>query len=175
VPLAPRRALAAPEDHATSFTWGGFDIPDCFGDYVAKHGELPNFATFGSAEEAFTKLNSGFVADIAHPCLSDVPRWSSTGLFQLVVGPALCGAAVQSGGGGDVWWCAAIKAGVPFDQIHTDDAFEKIAAVLREQRPLIRSCSDDIPQQIRPLLQVSLWRQGPVNNQFWCCKPKACR
>jgi hypothetical protein len=25
---------------------------------------------------------SGFVADTAHPCISDVPRWSSTGLFQ---------------------------------------------------------------------------------------------
>ena len=28
MPLQPRRALAAPEDHATWFTWGGFDVPD---------------------------------------------------------------------------------------------------------------------------------------------------
>jgi len=162
---------------------------------------LPDFVTFGSAEEAFNKLQSGFVADIAHPWLSDVPRWSSTGLFQPVdttrlsnwpdVIPALydvpCNMvdgkpwmvpfewgqtsvawrtdlfALQgpeswdmlrdprhagrlgslAGGGGDVWWCAAIKAGVPFDQIHTDEAFEKIAAALREQRPLIRIHTDD--------------------------------
>jgi spermidine/putrescine transport system substrate-binding protein len=200
VPLLPRRALAAPEDHATYFTWGGFDIPDYFEEYVAKRGELPNFTTFGSAEEAFQKLQSGFVPDIAHPCLSDVPRWSSTGLFQPVdtsrlsnwpdVLPELydvdynmkdgkpwmvpfewgqtsiayrtdlyelegeeswdmlwdaryAGKLGSLGGGGDVWWCAAIQAGVPFDQIHTEEAFEKIAAVLREQRPLIRVYTDD--------------------------------
>ena len=82
LPLPARRAMAAPADHATWFTWGGFDVPDYFDQYVAKRGELPNFATYGSAEEALTKLQSGFVADIAMPCLSDVPRWSDTGLFQ---------------------------------------------------------------------------------------------
>ena len=82
MPIQPRRAMASPEDQATWFTWGGFDVPDYFDEYVAKHGELPNFATYGSAEEALTKLKSGFVADIAMPCLSDVPRWSETGLFQ---------------------------------------------------------------------------------------------
>ncbi len=45
--------------------------------------------------------------------------------------------------GGDAWWCGAIKAGVPMDQIHTDEAFEKIAAVMREQRPLLRTYTDD--------------------------------
>ncbi|MEM9061084.1 MAG: extracellular solute-binding protein [Pseudomonadota bacterium] len=45
--------------------------------------------------------------------------------------------------GGDAWWCGAIKAGVPFSEIATDAAFEKIAAVMREQRPLIRTYTDD--------------------------------
>jgi spermidine/putrescine transport system substrate-binding protein len=200
VPVLPRRALAAPEDQATYFTWGGFDIPDYFDEYVAKHGELPNFVTYGSAEEALQKLSSGFVADIAHPCLSDVPRWSSTGLFQTVDTSRLSnwadmipelwdvpynltggkpwlipfewgqtsvayrtdtfelqgeeswnmlwdarytGRLGSLAGGGDVWWCAAIKAGVPFEQLNTDAAFEKISAVLREQRPLIRTYTDD--------------------------------
>lgn len=200
IPLAPRRALAGTEDHATYFTWGGFDIPELFEEYVAKHGELPNFSTFGSAEEAINKLNSGFVADIAHPCLSDVPRWASTGLFQpvdtgrlsnwgdvipelydvphnmngtkpwlvpfdwgqtsiayrtdlfelegeeswdMLWDPRYAGRLGMLGAGGDVWWCAAIKAGVPFDQIDTEGAFEKISAVLREQRPLIRMYTDD--------------------------------
>ncbi|MEM7058812.1 MAG: extracellular solute-binding protein [Pseudomonadota bacterium] len=45
--------------------------------------------------------------------------------------------------GGDAWWCGAIKAGVDFKDIDTDEAFEKIAAVMREQRPLIRTYTDD--------------------------------
>lgn len=201
MPVLPRRGLAAPEDHATWFTWGGFDVPDYFDQYVAKRGELPNFATYGSAEEALNKLKSGFVADIAMPCLSDVPRWSETGLFQpidptrlsnwpdvmpelwdvpynltdgkvwmmpwewgqtsvayrtdlydlegaeeswdMLWNPKYAGRLGMLAGGGDAWWCAAIKAGVPFDQIHTDAAFEKISAVLREQRPLIRMYTDD--------------------------------
>lgn len=200
MPLMPRRALAAPEDQATYFTWGGFDIPDYFEEYVAKRGELPNFVAYGSAEEALQKLQSGFLPDIAHPCLSDVPRWSATGLFQPVdvsrlsnwadMLPELWGVDynIKDGkpwlipfewgqtsiayrtdlyelqgeeswdmlwdnryagrlgslaGGGDAWWCAAIKAGVPFDKLDTEEAFEKISAVLREQRPLIRVYSDD--------------------------------
>ena len=47
------------------------------------------------------------------------------------------------GSGGDAWWCGAIKAGVPFKDIATDDAFERISAVMREQRPLIRVYTDD--------------------------------
>jgi spermidine/putrescine transport system substrate-binding protein len=201
VPLLPRRVRAAPEDHATWFTWGGFDVPDYFDQYVERRGELPNFATYGSAEEALNKLQSGFVADIAMPCLSDVPRWSDTGLFQpidparlsnwpdvmpelwdvpynrkddkiwlmpwewgqtsvayrtdlydlegaeeswdMLWNPKYAGRLGMLAGGGDAWWCAAIKAGVPFEQIHTDEAFEKIAGVLREQRPLIRMYTDD--------------------------------
>ena len=201
VPVLPRRAKAAAEDHATWFTWGGFDVPEYFDQYVAKRGELPNFATYGSAEEALNKLQSGFVADIAMPCLSDVPRWSATGLFQpidparlsnwadvmpdlwdvpynrtddkvwlmpwewgqtsvayrtdlydlegaeeswdMLWNPKYAGRLGMLAGGGDAWWCAAIKAGVPYDQIHTDEAFEKISAVLREQRPLIRMYTDD--------------------------------
>ena len=45
--------------------------------------------------------------------------------------------------GGDAWWCGAIKAGVAMNEIHTESAFEKIAAVMREQRPLIRTYTDD--------------------------------
>ncbi|MEM8697600.1 MAG: extracellular solute-binding protein [Pseudomonadota bacterium] len=45
--------------------------------------------------------------------------------------------------GGDAWWCGAIKAGVDFKDIDTDPAFDKITAVMREQRPLIRTYTDD--------------------------------
>jgi len=45
--------------------------------------------------------------------------------------------------GGDAWWCGAIKAGVAFEDIDTDDGFEKVAATMRAQRPLIRVYTDD--------------------------------
>ena len=45
--------------------------------------------------------------------------------------------------GGDAWWCGAIKAGVAMEDISKDESFDKIAAVMREQRPLIRVYTDD--------------------------------
>lgn len=48
------------------------------------------------------------------------------------------------GNEGDSWWCAAIYAGVPFSEIHTKENIEKVASVLRQQLPLVRSYSDDM-------------------------------
>jgi len=82
LPLTSRIASAAAADQATYFTWGGYDVPEVFGDYRKKHGENPNFATYGGSEEALTKMRGGFVVDVAHPCNADVQRWAATGLFQ---------------------------------------------------------------------------------------------
>ncbi|MEM7440106.1 MAG: extracellular solute-binding protein [Pseudomonadota bacterium] len=201
VPATSRKAMAAAEDQATFFTWGGYDIPELFQPYAASHGEPPNFAIFGGAEEALTKMRGGFVVDVAHPCNSGMPRWVSTGLFQPVdtsrlsnwgdVMPELVdlpgndaegnnvwmapfdwgqtsityrtdmfelegeeswdmlwdkrysGRLGSLASGGDAWWCGAIKAGVSLADIATEDAFTKISAVMREQRPLIRVYTDD--------------------------------
>ena len=200
VPVLPRRARAAGEDQATYFTWGGYDIPDLFGPYIAQNGVAPNFTTFGGSEEALTKMRAGFVVDVSHPCNQAVPRWIASGLFQPLdtsrlsnwpdVMPELVnlpgnvvdgkpymapmewgqtsityrtdlfglegeeswgmmwdkrheGRLAALASGADTWWCGAIYAGVPFDEIDTDAAFEKIAAVMREQRPLIRVYTDD--------------------------------
>ena len=45
------------------------------------------------------------------------------------------------GGAGDAWWCAAIYAGVDFKDIGTQENLDKVAALLRKQRPLIRTYS----------------------------------
>ncbi|MAC81562.1 MAG: ABC transporter [Rhodobacteraceae bacterium] len=45
--------------------------------------------------------------------------------------------------GADAWWCGAIKAGVDFADIDTPEAFDRIAEVMRAQRPLIRTYTDD--------------------------------
>lgn len=83
-PLTSRIANAAAADQGTYFTWGGYDVPEMFGTYIKKHGEAPNFATFGGSEEGLTKIRGGFVVDVAHPCNQAIPRWVATGLFQTV-------------------------------------------------------------------------------------------
>ena len=199
-PLTSRVASAAAEDQGTFFTWGGYDIPELFVPYKEKHGELPNFATFGGSEEALTKMRGGYVVDVSHPCNAGIPRWIASGLFQPIdtsrlsnwddVMPDLYnlqgnivdgkpffapfdwgqtsityrtdlfelegeeswdmlwderykGRLGSLASGGDAWWCGAIKAGVDFKDIASDDAFDKIAAAMRAQRPLIRVYTDD--------------------------------
>jgi len=201
MPLTGRRVIAAEGDQATYFTWGGYDIPELFGPYIAKNGAPPNFATFGGSEEALTKMRGGFVVDVSHPCNQAMPRWVQSGLFQPIdtsrlsnwgdVIPELVDLPGNDAGdgkvwmspfdwgqtsvtyrtdlfelegeeswdmlwdaryagrlgslasGADAWWCGAIKAGVDFADIDSEGAFEKIAAVMREQRPLIRTYTDD--------------------------------
>ncbi|MEQ9260911.1 MAG: extracellular solute-binding protein [Roseovarius sp.] len=201
LPMGARKALAAPEDQATYFTWGGYDIPELFVPYQEKRGELPNFSIFGASEEALTKMRGGFVVDVSHPCNQALPRWVQTGLFQPIdtsrlsnwpdVMPELvdmpgneapdgkvwltpfdwgqtsvtyrtdlfelegeeswdmlwderyAGQLGSLASGGDAWWVGAIKAGVDFADLDTPEAFDKIAAVMREQRPLIRTYTDD--------------------------------
>lgn len=201
IQAAPQRAFAQSGEHATVFTWGGFDIDPLYGSYVEKNGALPEFVVFGGSEDALTRMRGGFVVDIVHPCMTDTPRWIETDLFQPIdpsrlsnwgdIMPELyqrdgndagggnvwmapfdwggtsityrtdlyepegeeswnilwderiAGKIGMLGSGGDSWWCAAIKAGVPFDEIHTEAAFETISAALREQRPLVRVYTDD--------------------------------
>ena len=76
-PLTP--SLAAPADQATYFTWGGYDIPEMFAPYVAKHGEAPNFAAFGGTEEALTKLMAASSLTSATPATRAWPAGSPRG------------------------------------------------------------------------------------------------
>lgn len=68
---------------------------------------------------------------------------------------------------GDAWWCAAIYAGVPFEEMHTDENYEKVASVLREQRPLVREYTDDMTTLEQMLASGELvaamtWNSSPV-------------
>ena len=201
MPIGSKHAMAAAEDQATYFTWGGWDLPELYGPYVEKHGEPPNFATFGGAEEGFTKMRAGFVVDVAHPCNVEIPRWVESGLFQQLDTSKLSnwpdlipqlwqldgnvvdgkpyfapfdwgqtsityrtdlvdlqgepeswsllwderykGKIGQLGSAGDAWWCAAIYAGVDFNEIATEENIRKVAELLRKQQPLIRLYTDD--------------------------------
>ena len=66
----------------TVFDWSGYEDPGFFGAYVTKHEEVPSYTFFGSVDEAFTKLQSGFDADLAHPCSDAVRKWHAAGLLQ---------------------------------------------------------------------------------------------
>lgn len=65
----------------TVFDWSGYEDPGFFGSYVEKHGAAPSYSYFGSQEEAFTKLQSGFTADLAHPCSDAVRKWVAADLL----------------------------------------------------------------------------------------------
>ncbi len=200
-PIASRYASAAAADQATFFTWGGYDVPEAYGPYIAKHGEPPNFTTFGGSEEALTKMRAGFVVDLSHPCNQAIPRWVATGLFQPLdtsrlsnwsdVMPELWnlegnvvdgkpymapwdwgrtsityrtdlvdlqgqeeswgilwderykGRLGSLASAADAWWCGAIYAGVDFNELATEENFKKVADLMRKQRPLIRTYTDD--------------------------------
>jgi spermidine/putrescine transport system substrate-binding protein len=63
------------------FDWSGYEDQGFFGAYMAKYGEAPSYTFFGSQEEAFTKLQSGFAADLAHPCSDAVRKWVAADLL----------------------------------------------------------------------------------------------
>lgn len=66
----------------TVFDWSGYEDPGFFGTYVEKYGEAPTYSYFGSQDEAFTKLQSGFEADLAHPCTDATRKWAAAGIIQ---------------------------------------------------------------------------------------------
>ncbi len=78
MPLTAARA----EEQAIYFTWSGYDVPEIWPGYVEKHGVEPDCPVFGDAEESFTKVRSGFVVDVMHPCSNNVPRWRHAGVLQ---------------------------------------------------------------------------------------------
>ena len=66
----------------TVFDWSGYEDPGFFASYLEKHSTAPTYTFFGSQEEAFTKLQSGFTADLAHPCSDAVRKWVAADLLE---------------------------------------------------------------------------------------------
>ena len=44
----------------------------------------------------------------------------------------------------DTWWCAAIYAGIDFNELSKEENVNTVAELLRQQRPLIRTYTDDM-------------------------------
>lgn len=66
----------------TVFDWSGYEDPGFFASYLENHATAPTYTFFGSQEEAFTKLQSGFTADLAHPCSDAVRKWVAADLLE---------------------------------------------------------------------------------------------
>jgi spermidine/putrescine transport system substrate-binding protein len=221
-PMLSRPSAAAGEE-AFYFTWGGYDIPELFGEYQEKHGALPDMAPYGSSNEGFTKVQAGFVVDVMHPCNTNIDVWIESGALQPLdtsrlahwgdVIPSLKklgeaggehyfaafdwgqtsvtyrtdlvdfpdgeeswsvlwderykGRVAMIGNEGDSWWCAAIYAGVPFEEIESEASIEKVATLLREQQPMVRMYTDDMTTVEQALASGELvaamtWNSSPV-------------
>ena len=64
----------------TVFEWAGYEAPEYYGPYLAKHETAPDFAFFASEEEAFEKIRAGFNADIMHPCTYSINQFKDGGM-----------------------------------------------------------------------------------------------
>jgi spermidine/putrescine-binding protein len=76
--LRPARAAG----EITYFGWAGYDDPNMHGDYIEKYGGSPDFAFWGSEDEAFSKLMAGYEPDVVAPCTYEIPRWVAGGIVQ---------------------------------------------------------------------------------------------
>ena len=75
--LLPRLAKADP---LVCMEWAGYDTPDHFGSYIAKHKDAPSFSIFANEDEALQKIRAGFNADVMHPCTYSVVRFTEAKL-----------------------------------------------------------------------------------------------
>jgi spermidine/putrescine transport system substrate-binding protein len=62
--------------------WAGFDHQPLIEGYVEKHGAMPTYSIFADEDEAFQKMQSGFAADIGHPCSKQVVKYRDAGLIE---------------------------------------------------------------------------------------------
>ena len=79
MPVLPKLAKAD-DNPVTYFTWSGYDVPDFYPSYAAKYGPA-NMPIFADEQEAFQKLQAGFVVDVAHPCSGRIEKWRNAKLI----------------------------------------------------------------------------------------------
>jgi spermidine/putrescine transport system substrate-binding protein len=75
-------AAHAADPELIVFDWAGFEDQALIEPYVAKHSQMPTYAFYGDEEEAFTKVSTGFKADVAHPCSQMVRKYRDKGLIE---------------------------------------------------------------------------------------------
>lgn len=78
--------LAAPLNAADPellvLDWAGFEVEGLTQAYKDKNGDGPSYTFFGSDDEAFQKVASGFKSDVTHPCSQMVSKYREAGLIE---------------------------------------------------------------------------------------------
>lgn len=64
------------------FDWAGFEVEGLYAAYKEKWGDSPTYSFYGSDDEAFQKVASGFKADVVHPCTQMVSKYREAGLIE---------------------------------------------------------------------------------------------
>ncbi len=62
--------------------WAGFEVDGLTAAYKEKNGDGPTYSFYGSDDEAFQKVASGFKADVMHPCSQMVSKYREAGLIE---------------------------------------------------------------------------------------------
>jgi spermidine/putrescine transport system substrate-binding protein len=62
--------------------WAGFEVDGLTQAYKDKHGDTPTYSFYGSDDEAFQKVASGFKSDVTHPCSQMVGKYREAGLIE---------------------------------------------------------------------------------------------
>jgi len=79
LPLVGRPARA--ESSIEVFTWSVYAVPELHGAYIEAYGESPAHTIYADNDEAFQKVQAGYLPSIIQPTSSLIPRWRDADLL----------------------------------------------------------------------------------------------
>ena len=62
--------------------WNGYQLPEFYPEYIAKHGEPPTFTFIAEAEDALTRMRTGYQVDLVHLCTGQMDEARDAGLIR---------------------------------------------------------------------------------------------
>ena len=62
--------------------WNGYQLPEFYPEYIAKHGQPPTFTFFAEAEDALKRMRTGYRVDLVHLCTGQMEEARDAGLIR---------------------------------------------------------------------------------------------
>ena len=62
--------------------WNGYQAPEFYPEYIAKHGEPPTYTFFAEAEDALKRMRTGYQVDLVHLCTGQMDEARDAGLIR---------------------------------------------------------------------------------------------